>query len=229
MAGTRNPFGRRPHPGSRIHLRKGHGRPACFPIQKTVAKRNLGNAARKSTLAANDNRREISGVSRLPANSGGVLTKTPPTEAPNHRLRPPAPPFLPPSGPANGSFNGHHPKSKLLAAKVSHEPSIGIKPPCWFSWVYWMRAGCLWRVARAPPKCAMPAYRRTSSFSAPHRSNRTLNKNKPMENFLVSRADWSSDSRVYWPAPAHLWNGVVDGESFGTGVTVLFYSTEEVD
>jgi hypothetical protein len=23
MAGTRNPFGRRPHPGSRIHLRKG--------------------------------------------------------------------------------------------------------------------------------------------------------------------------------------------------------------
>ena len=49
-----------------------------------------------------------------------------------------------------------------------------------------------------------------------------------MKNFLVSRADWSSDSRVYWPAPAHLWNGVVDGERFGTGVTVLFYSTEEV-
>ena len=131
MAGTRNPFGRRPHPGSRIHLRKGHGRPACFPIQKTVAKRNLGNAARKATLAANDNRREISRVSRLPANSGGVLTKTPPTEAPNHRLRPPAPPFLPPSGPANGSFNGHHPKSKLLAAKVSHEH------------IYWNQASVL--------------------------------------------------------------------------------------
>ena len=51
---------------------------------------------------------------------------------------------------------------------------------------------------------------------------------KPMENFLVSRADWSSDSRLYWPAPAHLWNGVVDGERFGTGVTVLFYANEEV-
>ncbi|MEN9675446.1 MAG: hypothetical protein RIS76_1342 [Verrucomicrobiota bacterium] len=49
-----------------------------------------------------------------------------------------------------------------------------------------------------------------------------------MKNFLVSRADWSSDSRVYWPAPAHLWNGVVDGGRLGTGVTVLFYSTEEV-
>ena len=49
-----------------------------------------------------------------------------------------------------------------------------------------------------------------------------------MENFLVSRADWSSDSRLYWPAPAHLWNGVVDGERFGTGVTVLFYANEEV-
>ena len=49
-----------------------------------------------------------------------------------------------------------------------------------------------------------------------------------MNDLSVSRAEWSADSRVYWPAPAHLWNGVVDGERFGTGVTVLFYSNEEV-
>ena len=74
MAGTRNPFGRRPHPGSRIHLRKGHGRPACFPIQKTAAKRNLGKAVRKAALAANENRREISRVSRIPANGSLIGT-----------------------------------------------------------------------------------------------------------------------------------------------------------
>ena len=34
MESTRNPFGRRAHLGSRIHLRKGHGRPACFPNPK---------------------------------------------------------------------------------------------------------------------------------------------------------------------------------------------------
>jgi len=27
-------------------------------------------------------------------------------------------PFFPPSGPANGSFNGHHPKSKFLAVEA---------------------------------------------------------------------------------------------------------------
>jgi mannose-6-phosphate isomerase-like protein (cupin superfamily) len=51
---------------------------------------------------------------------------------------------------------------------------------------------------------------------------------KETDRVLISRAAWSSDSRVYWPAPAHLWNGVVDGEQFGAGVTVLFYANEQV-
>ncbi len=72
--GTRgNPTRRRQHPGSRIHLRKGHGRPACFPIHKTAAKRNLGTVVRRATLAANENRREISRVSRLPACCGAFF------------------------------------------------------------------------------------------------------------------------------------------------------------
>jgi hypothetical protein len=53
--GTRNPFGRRPHPGSRIHLTC--SQPA---YRKTVAKRNLGTAVGRATLALDENRREIS-------------------------------------------------------------------------------------------------------------------------------------------------------------------------
>jgi hypothetical protein len=100
--GTRgNPTRRRQHPGSRIHLTS--RQPA---YRKTAAKTNLGTAVRRATVAANENRREISRVSRLPANSGGFLTKTPPTEPPTPPPLPPATPFLPPSGPANGCFRG---------------------------------------------------------------------------------------------------------------------------
>ena len=36
----------------------------------------------------------------------------------------------------------------------------------------------------------------------------------------LKRDDWASDAR--------LWKGVLEGKSIGTGVTVLFYSTEEI-
>ncbi len=39
---------------------------------------------------------------------------------------------------------------------------------------------------------------------------------KPIQ---VQRGDWASDDR--------LWKGVLEGKDIGTGVTVLFYSTEE--
>ena len=37
---------------------------------------------------------------------------------------------------------------------------------------------------------------------------------------VLKRSDWASDDR--------LWKGVLEGKSIGTGVTVLFYATEEV-
>lgn len=37
---------------------------------------------------------------------------------------------------------------------------------------------------------------------------------------LLDRADWASDPR--------LWKGNVQGTDIGTGVTVLFYATEEI-
>ena len=37
---------------------------------------------------------------------------------------------------------------------------------------------------------------------------------------VLKRSDWASDER--------LWRGVLEGESIGTGVTILFYATEEV-
>ena len=64
MAGTRNPVGRRPHPGFRIHLTSRQTR------RKTAAKRNFDKAVWRATLTANENRREISRVSRLPARTG---------------------------------------------------------------------------------------------------------------------------------------------------------------
>ena len=36
----------------------------------------------------------------------------------------------------------------------------------------------------------------------------------------LQRSDWASDNR--------LWNGVLEGKDIGTGVTVLFYTTEEI-
>ena len=37
---------------------------------------------------------------------------------------------------------------------------------------------------------------------------------------VLKRSDWASDDR--------LWRGVLEGKSIGTGVTVLFYATEEI-
>lgn len=37
---------------------------------------------------------------------------------------------------------------------------------------------------------------------------------------IVHRSDWASD--------AHLWKGVLEGADLGTGVTILFYATEEI-
>ena len=68
METRRNPIGRRPNPGSRIHLTS-----RKLIRQKTAAKRNLGKAVRKATLAANENRREISRVSRLTACCGAFF------------------------------------------------------------------------------------------------------------------------------------------------------------
>ncbi len=56
--------------------------------QKTVAKRNLGTAVRKATLAANENRREISRVTVYRRGLGIFLTETPLPEAPKHFFRP---------------------------------------------------------------------------------------------------------------------------------------------
>jgi hypothetical protein len=68
MAGTRNPFGRRPHPGSRIHLTS--RQPA---YRKTVAKRNLGKAVWRATLTANENRRESFRYRQISASSGAFF------------------------------------------------------------------------------------------------------------------------------------------------------------
>ncbi|MEM8504899.1 MAG: cupin domain-containing protein [Cyanobacteria bacterium P01_D01_bin.1] len=37
---------------------------------------------------------------------------------------------------------------------------------------------------------------------------------------VLRRSEWSSDDR--------LWKGLIEGEKIGTGLTVLFYATEEV-
>jgi hypothetical protein len=113
--GTRgNPTRRRQHPGSRIHLRKGHGRPACFPIHKTVAKINLGTVVRRATLAANENRREISRVSRLPARTGDFSYRNTVTRSTETLLPspfPPQPPF--PRPPVYAAYFAEATKAKM--------------------------------------------------------------------------------------------------------------------
>jgi hypothetical protein len=105
-----------------------------FQILKTAAKRNLGKAVGRGTLAANENRRELSQFRQKPASSGAFFLsafqrfsisafqhfsfiKIPPLFPRN--------PLFPVSGPATNSFNGLHPKSNFLAthAAKNHEPS----------------------------------------------------------------------------------------------------------
>jgi hypothetical protein len=65
METRRNPIGRRPNPGSRIHLTS-----RKLIRQKAAAKRNLGKAARRATLAANEFPSEISKLGQIPARLG---------------------------------------------------------------------------------------------------------------------------------------------------------------
>lgn len=47
--------------------------------------------------------------------------------------------------------------------------------------------------------------------------NQNGNSRKPV---VLHRADWASHD--------HLWKGMFEGKDVGTGVTVLFYSTDEI-
>jgi phage gpG-like protein len=113
MAGTRNPFGRRPHPGSRIHLTRPAGK------KNNRCQKNLGKAAWRATLALNENRREISRSRPISAFSGAFCLSAFQFSAFQLYQVPlfPRNPFFPAPGPATGSFNGLHAKSKFLAAK----------------------------------------------------------------------------------------------------------------
>ena len=68
MAGTRNPFGRRPHPGFRIHLTSRQLR-----LPKNRRQRNLGKAVWRATLTANENRRESFRYRQISASSGAFF------------------------------------------------------------------------------------------------------------------------------------------------------------
>jgi len=46
------------------------------------------------------------------------------------------------------------------------------------------------------------------------------NDKTTVEPTVLCRSDWSSDDR--------LWKGLIEGNQIGTGLTVLFYATEEV-
>jgi hypothetical protein len=125
-----NPTGRRPNPGPRIQLTSRQP-----TRRKTAAKKNLGKAARKTTLMSNELASKASPIREIPASeelhhfrisavSVSALPKWPPF--------PPRPPF-----PALGSSHERpqrpSPKSNSLAVCIL--PSSSQSGPPWAGWL----------------------------------------------------------------------------------------------
>jgi mannose-6-phosphate isomerase-like protein (cupin superfamily) len=51
-------------------------------------------------------------------------------------------------------------------------------------------------------------------------SNSSENKETDVKPVVLHRSEWASDDR--------LWKGLIEGAKIGTGLTVLFYATEEI-
>jgi hypothetical protein len=111
MAGPRNPFGRRSHSGSQIHLTRPSG------SKNTATERNLGKAVCKARLAASEFPSEISNLGQIPTSSGAYLLAAFSFEhfRSNKIALFPRAPLFPPSGPLVSYLNDLHLKNNFLA------------------------------------------------------------------------------------------------------------------
>ena len=125
MAGTRNPFGRRPHPGSRIHLTCRQPTRQKPPPKEILAQRSGELRSRRLKTAVKS---PESAVYRR--GMGIFLTETPPpdsTETPLPSPFSPATPISPPSGPIQWLFQGPSAESKLLAVGLPRFRKISLR------------------------------------------------------------------------------------------------------